>query len=265
MRSNLRLGPVNFALVSAYFAPAWGREALPRFNGMFALACYNRSNGKMLLARDHVGIKPLYIMIDIRGVVFASQFDQIMMHPWALGREVDSEALEMYFRLGHIPAPRAYLKGTFMMKPGEWIEVDLSGKIERGSYFNFSEGPEAGAEPLPTLEELESVIVDAVHRQSVGDVPVGCFLSGGIDSPLITSCFGATNPLGASQTETFSVGIEGPDTNEINEAAAYASAMNIKHHWQMLTATNCLDSVEEMIDATHEPLADEGIIPSLLV
>lgn len=236
----------------------WGPAALERFNGMFALAYRDRVDQSLLLARDHAGIKPLYVLTDPRGVVFASQFDQIMAHPWADGRPVDPEAVAMYLRLGHIPAPRAYLAGTEMLPPGSWLRVDAAGRTERRRYVRF----EPGGRKRPSQEEIEATVRTAVARQSVSDAPVGCLLSGGIDSPLVAAYAGDArlDPL-----PTFSIGMEDADLDESADARRYATEIGSAHRVRTLGAAQVDDLLADAVDATCEPLADEGILPALLV
>ena len=97
----------------------WGTSALDRFNGMFALAFYDRRERAMLLARDHAGIKPIYYLLGDDGLFFASQYDQILAHPWRAGLPVSADGLALYLRLGYIPAPQAILERTHMLEPGK--------------------------------------------------------------------------------------------------------------------------------------------------
>lgn len=235
----------------------WGTGALDRFNGMFALAFYDRLEQSMVLARDHVGIKPLYVLDDSRGVVFASQYDQIMAHPWAGGRPADTDAVAMYLRLGHIPAPRGYLRDAGMLEPGSWLRIDATGRRERVRYHQFSP-----AACRPGQEQVEEVIAAAVRRQAVSDVAVGSLLSGGVDSPLIASCLGTAGP---TPPRTFSVGCEDRDLDESADAAGYAGLIGSEHHVDLLREADVPDLFDEAVAATCEPLADEGILPSLLV
>ena len=103
------------AEVALYSFVEWGKSALDRFNGMFALAFYDSIEKRLLLARDHVGSKPLYYLRNQEGLVFGSQYDQIMAHPWAHGLSINQGALSLYMRFGYIPAPYAILENTFML------------------------------------------------------------------------------------------------------------------------------------------------------
>ena len=146
----------------------WGTAALDRLNGMFALGFYDRRERSLLLARDHAGIKPLYYLRDDAGLFFASQYDQIMRHPWAAGRPVSADALGLYLRLGYIPAPRALLAGTHMLPPGAWLRFDGDGRCEQGTYYRFPvyQKPELrGAAADDYLDASTHVFIAARHAR----------------------------------------------------------------------------------------------------
>ncbi len=109
----------------------WGAAALAKFNGMFALAFYDATEKRLLLARDHAGMKPLYYLTSDRGVVFGSQYDQLLAHPWSNDLGVSSEALGLYLRLAYIPAPFAMMENTHMLEPGTWMEIQRMDKSNR--------------------------------------------------------------------------------------------------------------------------------------
>ncbi len=109
----------------------WGKAALDRFNGMFALAFYDSLEKRLLLARDHVGSKPLYYLKSPQELVFASQYDQVMAHPWAKGLAIDQGVLSLYMVFGYIPAPYAILDQTFLLEAGSWLEIDLTRQLQK--------------------------------------------------------------------------------------------------------------------------------------
>ena len=123
--------------VVLYALARWGIRALSRFNGMFALGFYDKVEQRLLLARDHAGIKPLYYMLVGQGLVFASQYDQILVHPWGHDLHVSAAALALYLRFGYIPAPYAVLQKTHMLEPGTWMEVSKGGGVHFGRFFEF--------------------------------------------------------------------------------------------------------------------------------
>src|SRR5262249_40731805 len=153
----------------------------------FALGFYDSLTKSLLLARDHAGVKPLYYMITPRGLVFASQYDQILAHGWSHELNISPEALALYFRLGYIPAPYALLQNTHMLEPGTWLEITGDSRVRHGRFFEFPMYREPTLYGEEAYEAVDAAVTAAVRRHLVSDVPVGTFLSGGIDSPLVTA------------------------------------------------------------------------------
>lgn len=248
--------------VVLYSLIVWGRQALSRFNGMFALAFYDRNKKSILLARDHAGIKPLYFSQQGESVIFASQYNQILTHPQVRNRNISRTALALYLRLGFIPAPYAALETTHMLLPGHWLNVDGKGQITQGRYFEY---PRETENPLPreeAYEAIDSAIRSAVRRQMVCDVPLGAFLSGGIDSPLVVAKMAQ---LDADSVHTFTIASTDSSTDESGDAYQYAKALGVKQTIEPITPGNVLDMVDDALTACGEPFADYSIFPTLLV
>src|SRR5580658_9374478 len=163
----------------------WGTNAPARFNGMFALGFYDTVERRLLLARDHAGIKPLYYLYTPHGVLFASQYDQILEHPWARERGVIPAHLALYLHIGYLPAPYAMLQDSYALEPGTWMSIDADGVARHGRHFTMPVFREPDLRGDTANEAVDAAITAAVRRHLVSDVPVGLFLSGGIDSPLV--------------------------------------------------------------------------------
>jgi asparagine synthase (glutamine-hydrolysing) len=196
----------------------WGTAALAKFNGMFALGFYDRVERKLLLARDHAGMKPLYYLTCDQGIVFGSQYDQLLAHPWSNNLEVSKEALGLYLRLAYIPAPFAMIENTHMLEPGTWMEVTANGQSQQGRFFILSQYAEPSLRGEEALEAVDEAITRAVRRHLISDVPVGAFLSGGIDSPLVVA---KMRSVSASPIQTFTIGTGEKQTDESLDAQAY--------------------------------------------
>ena len=240
----------------------WGRAALDRFNGMFALAFYDRLEKRLLLARDHVGSKPLYYLKSPQGLVFASQYDQILAHPWARGLSVDQSVLALYLVFGYIPAPYAILGQTFLLEAGSWLEVDSTGSYKTGRYFEFPKYQEPDLHGAEAFEAVDAALVSAVKRQMVSDVPLGCFLSGGIDSPLIATI---AQSLSANPLRAFTIGVDNSPLDESEDATRYARLIGVEHHVEMIRYDHVVDLVGEVTKACSEPFGDYSIFPTLLI
>jgi len=240
----------------------WGNRALDRFNGMFALGFYDTLERRLILARDHAGIKPLYYMLTPEGLVFASQYDQIIAHGWARHLGVSPEALALYLRLGYIPAPYALLEDTYMLEPGSWLDVSVQSHVRHARFFEFSAGQEGNLRGDEAFEAVDAAVTAAVRRQLVSDVPVGTFLSGGIDSPLVAAKMQAVS---CGKVRAFTIGTNGDRHDESADAAAYARELGIEHNVEHATSDTALQMLDEVVAACGEPFADYSMFPTMLV
>ena len=240
----------------------WGAAALDRFNGMFALAFYDRQERELLLARDHAGIKPLYYLMDERGLFFASQYDQIMAHPWRAGRSVSADGLALYLRLGYIPAPYAILERTSMLEAGSWLRVSGEGRVSRGTYYAFPSRVTPDLSGQEAFEAVDAAVGDAVRRQMVSDVPLGAFLSGGVDSPLVVAKMQAA---AGRKVRAYTIGSAGSELDESTDAASYARQLGVDHVLEQFAPDDALAWLDEVVAACGEPFADYSIFPTMLV
>jgi asparagine synthase (glutamine-hydrolysing) len=241
---------------------AWGAEALSRFNGIFAIAFYDAATRRLLLARDHAGIKPLYVLRSRHGIVFGSQYDQILAHPWSAGLKPSMDALGLYLRFAYIPAPYALLENTQMVEPGTWLEFDAEGRVRQGSHFVLPQIHAPSLSGEGAVEAVDAAIAAAVKRQLVSDVPVGAFLSGGIDSPMVVSKMRGT---GSDRIHAFTIGTSDPKSDETADAAAYARELDVVHTIERVAADQAEALVHDALDACGEPFGDYSVIPTLLV
>ncbi|PYV94256.1 MAG: asparagine synthase (glutamine-hydrolyzing), partial [Acidobacteria bacterium] len=240
----------------------WGDGALARFNGMFALGFYDSVEKRLLLARDHAGIKPLYYTLTPRGAAFASQYDQILSHAWSRESAVSPAALGLYLRLGYIPAPYALLQDTHMLEPGSWMEITSESRMRHGRFFEFPLYREPNLRGEEAYEAVDAAVTDAVRRQLVSDVPVGTFLSGGIDSPLVAAKIrAATN----APVRAFTIGTNGDRHDESADAVAYAGEIGVEHFVEQVTPNHALEMLDDVVAACGEPFADYSIFPTILV
>lgn len=240
----------------------WGTAALDRFNGMFALGFYDRWERSLLLARDHAGIKPLYYLMGDRGIFFASQYNQILAHPWREGLPVSREGLGLYLRLGYIPAPFAALEGTHMLEPGSWLRVTADGRVSRGTYYSFPTFATPELSGQQAYEAVDAAVAAAVRRQMVSDVPLGAFLSGGIDSPLVVAKMRA---VAGRPVRAYTIGSSGSAMDESEDAAAYARQLGVTHVLEQFAPADALGWLDDVVEACGEPFADFSIFPTLLV
>lgn len=240
----------------------WGESALERFNGMFALAFYNREKKELLLARDHAGIKPLYYLQSTHGIAFGSQYNQLLAHPWSHDKSVSADGLGLYLRLGAIPAPYALLQDSHMLAAGSWLKVNTSGDISSQRYYRFPMWQPAELSGAEAFAAVDQAIDSAVRRQMVSDVPLGAFLSGGIDSPLVTA---KASRFSEKPLHTFTIGTNDPATDESADADHYARQFGTIHTHQACSPQDALALLDDVIEASSEPFGDYSIFPTMLV
>lgn len=242
----------------------WGEEAIPRLNGMFAFALFDNENKTLLLARDHAGIKPLFYSLapGNKGLVFASQYNQLLLSPWGLPGELRDDVLHLYLRLHHIPPPYGLLHNTFQLEPGHWIKVHFDGRIEDHSWWRLPRSPSPDLRDDPAVEAAAHAIENAVTRQMVADVPLGVFLSGGVDSPIVTAIARKQSGPGL---KAFTIGNPGWRQDESADAESYATALEVDFRLHNVNSEEMIALVEDAWQAQYEPFADYSILPTMLV
>lgn len=240
---------------------AWGVEkALQRSNGMFAFAA---TDGKVLyLARDRWGVKPLYYCWDGKNLSFASELQALTLLP-DFNHELDPQAVDEYFVFGCVPAPLTIYRGCSKLRPGEMLRLE-GGMLSMSYYWQVdyaSTGKYAGTEE-EALDELDALMTAAVKRRLLSDVPLGCFLSGGIDSSLITAI---AQKVSSVPVKTFSVGFDSPKFNEAPFARRIAEYLGTDHTEQILPRAELFPYVSQLPDLFAEPYCDTSAFPTLLI
>ncbi len=246
----------------------WGVEAtLVKLVGMFAFAVWDRHTQTLMLARDRLGIKPLYWGRFGELFLFASELKALRAHPgW--NPEIDSASLRAYMRWGHVPAPHSILRGVHKLLPGQLLTMTAGNEPRTTSYWDPAQVV-AGAQchrrqvtEAEALERLETLLGDAVGRRMSADVPLGAFLSGGIDSTLITALMQSRSSRPIS---TFTVGFDEPRYDESAYARAVAKHLGTDHAEVRVTADDAVALVPELPCWFDEPLAIRSQIPVMLV
>lgn len=236
----------------------WGAAAVKRFNGMFAFAWYDSHARTLVLARDPMGIKPLYYVDARDGLVFGSQFDQMLRHPLCSG-EIDPACVGLFLRLSFLPPPFSLVRGVFQLEPGCLLTVEPGKRPSLSQYATFP--AETITSPLTDpVNRVDEAVAQAVAGQLVSDVPVGCFLSGGIDSPLVAAHVGGLTGAGLP---AFTIGSEDPVHNEVGVATEYARSLSLDHRVGILTGAEALAMLPKMAAAYSEPFADVSAIPTM--
>lgn len=237
---------------------------IDRVNGMFALAVHDRRARKLHLYRDRMGEKPLYYAHDGHTLLFASELKSLLRHP-AFNRELDSGALTEYLLYNYIPGPRTIFRHCRKLPPATHLTFDLeSGGLEMAHYWELPR-PRVGAGGRTRAEardELEELLLDSVRRRTLSDVPLGCFLSGGIDSSAVAWALGQVT---TGTPRTFTIGFEDADYDESPHAAAVARHLGTEHHCEKMTADQALRLLPNLPALCDEPFADASLLPTALL
>ncbi len=247
---------------------AWGVEtAVARMNGMFAFALWDRRERRLQLVRDRVGIKPLYWGRLGETIFFGSQSKSFAAHPAWRG-EIDREALSAYFQFGYVPSPLSVFRGIRQVEPGRIVSLQAGGTVRDTVYWDARSVAETGQGDLSALseqdavEELDRLLRDAVKRRLVADVPLGAFLSGGIDSSTVVALMQSQS---THQVKSFSIGFRESDYDEAAYAKAIAGHLGTDHTELYVDADQALDLVPSLAKCYDEPFADSSLIPTLMV
>jgi asparagine synthase (glutamine-hydrolysing) len=243
-------------IVHAY--EEYGDECVTHFNGMFAIALWDARECRLFLARDRLGIKPLYYWAGTDKLVFGSELKALTRHP-DVPRQVDLAALDLFLTLEYIPAPRTIYEGVFKLLPGHRLVVEKR-KLKITQYWDVPYQPISQSE-AECAEILSGLIKESVRLRLISDVPLGAFLSGGIDSSTIV---GYMSQSASEPVRTFSIGFEDDTYNELPYAEAVAKHFDTKHHIEVLKSDHT-DLIEQLIAHFDEPFADTSVFPTFLV
>ena len=234
-----------------YYSPS---VVLPWLDGIFAFSFYDIVNHKLILGRDQLGVKPLYIGQHENGIAFSSQYNHICNHRWIRSNSWNPADIGLYLQLGYFPSGHAPLKGSSLFPEGTYAEITKD-NISFCSYYYFGDEDK-------TLKDVdfESEITYSIKSQLVSDVPIGTFLSGGVDSPIISALM-----CRLKEVTAYTIGIKESHDDESANANFYASRFNISHKIKHLTESDLLLKLDENFSAFSEPFADYSSIPTLYV
>lgn len=247
----------------------WGIErTLPRFNGMFAFALWDALEGVLYLARDRFGEKPLYYSWQSGTFFFGSELKALRAHP-AFRKEIDQDSLALFLRFNYVPWPRAIFRDTWKLGPGHLLRVSPGSAPPPPLPYWQLRDLIAEREPLSLdpadvaiADMVDSALRSAVKSRMVSDVPLGAFLSGGIDSSTIVSLMQAQS---SRPVKTFTIGFWEAPFNEAEDAARVARHLGTEHHELYLSSRECTDVIARLPDIYDEPFADSSQIPTTLV
>ncbi|MEQ1592410.1 MAG: XrtA/PEP-CTERM system amidotransferase [Thiobacillaceae bacterium] len=241
---------------------AWGEACVARFRGMFAFALWDRKQQTFFLVRDRFGVKPLYYAyLDDGQFIFGSELKSLMAHP-GLARDIDPLAVEEYFAYGYIPEPRTIFRGANKLPPGFTLT------LKRGStralpqqYWDVPFTPVKVESEAAALDELVERMQDSVRLRMIADVPLGAFLSGGVDSSAVVAMMATQS---SQPVNTCSIGFSDPDFNEAEFAQQVADRYHT-HHTLETVESEDFDLVAKLAQVYDEPYADSSALPTYRV
>ncbi|MFN0118132.1 MAG: asparagine synthase (glutamine-hydrolyzing) [Elusimicrobiota bacterium] len=240
-------------LVHAY--DAWGVEMIQRLNGMFAFALWDKKKDQLVLTRDRMGIKPLYYSIIGKNLVFGSEIKSLLKFP-SIDKEIDPLAIDDFFSLRYIPTPRTIYKSIRKLEPATTL-IWQKGSIRFQQYWTAQHRKPEDKGISYYLEKLDSLLASSVKRQMVSDVPLGAFLSGGLDSPTISYYAKKINP----DLLTFNIYFSDKSFSERKEAKQVSEHLKTKHI-EMEVNPHIVPIIPLLIDSFDEPFSDDSMIPS---
>lgn len=244
-----------------------GERLVDAINGMFAFAIWDGKNKKIFCARDRCGKKPFYYAYVNDRFIFASEPKAILANPFS-DREISLNSLSKYLAYEYVPTPHTIYKDIKRLPPGHKLTLSLATKdmdIQQYWDFRFDKGPLTS----PPMDEdyycknIRMLLKTAVHRRLVSDVPLGVFLSGGVDSTAVVSLM--AEMVAPKQIKTFSIGFEEQSFDESSYARRVADIFGTTHHEKVLTAEDMLNIVDEVVSKSDEPFADASIMPTYLL
>lgn len=238
------------------------KNSFNKLKGMFAFSIYDIKKEKIILARDRAGEKPLYYHKNNNHFIFASELKSILSTN-LLKKAINKKGLNQYFRLTYIPAPYTIFNNVYKLKPGHYIEISQNGKIKTKEYWDVEYKEHFLIRDYDECKaKLRETMYKAVEEAMVSDVPIGTFLSGGIDSTIIT---GIASQLSIKKIDTFTIGYKDQQFDESERAKLAADFHNTNHHLKFLDHEDILNNLDRILKNIDEPFADSSYLPTYMV
>jgi len=236
----------------------WGKELIPKLNGMFALAIYDKGAQKVFCSRDRLGVKPFYYYWNDGEFEICSQ-----LRPISGGKKINKEAVSIYLDCTYIPSPYSIFEDVFKLPPGNNLEIDLqNNKLQTYEYWKLESVKESQLTYTEAKDHLHELLKDAVNIRLKSDVPFGTFLSGGIDSALISSI---ASKISKDKIKTFTIGFDNPKYDESKVAKQFANVIDSEHLETICKPEDFISMLPELTRVYDEPFGDSSALPSLLL
>ncbi|MGN6540268.1 MAG: asparagine synthase (glutamine-hydrolyzing) [Ginsengibacter sp.] len=236
----------------------WGAELIPKLNGMFAFCIYDTENQEIFCARDRLGVKPFYYYWKNGCFEISSQ-----LQPLSQDKIISSEAVSIYLDCGYIPSPYSIFEDVYKLPPGNTMVINLnSSKISIKEYWNLQKVVLSDISYNDAKKQLHDLLKDSIKIRLHSDVPIGSFLSGGIDSALISAI---ASKVSDKQINTFSIAFDDPKYDESKVASEYAKILGSKHTTTICNPRDVIALIPKFVEVYDEPFADSSALPSLLL
>jgi asparagine synthase (glutamine-hydrolysing) len=245
------------AIIHAY--DEYGTDCPKHLRGMFALAIWNEIDKSLFLARDRVGKKPLLYALTSDQLIFGSEFTALLAHP-AISREVNYEAIHHYLSFIAVPAPLTAYQAIRKLEPGHWL-LWQNGEVKSERYWQIDFSRKLNISEQEAGERASELLRDAVRVRLMSEVPLGAFLSGGIDSSAVVALMAQES---STPVKTFSIGFEEQDFSELHHARRVAEHVGAEHH-EFIVRPNAMEILPTLVEHYGEPFADSSAIPSYYV
>jgi asparagine synthase (glutamine-hydrolysing) len=255
---RFRSGTDTEAIVHAY--EEWGTDCVRRLRGMFAFAIWDQRRRRLFVARDRVGKKPVFYTVREGRFLFASELQGLLALP-GVPREPDLAAVDAYLSWGYVPAPDTAFQGVRKLPAAHWLTVDLSaeGPVVRSErYWSLAYQPKLALSEAEAAEALREKLDEAVRLRMISDVPLGAFLSGGIDSSIVVGLMARHS---SAPVKTFSIGFDEADYDELEHARRVAERWGTEHH-EFTCRPDALAILPTLVRHYGEPFADEAALPT---
>lgn len=239
----------------------YGVLAFAKLDGMFAFSIYDKSIGKVFIARDYFGEKPLYYTHNADGFIWASELKSIInVLPYK--PDFDKISLSIYFQTTYIPAPHTIYNGIYKLEANHFIELDCSTNKYLIHNIEYEKQNYDVISLTQSVKQVHELVRESVRLRSISDVPIGTFLSGGVDSSIVSLCLAQQT---FSKIDTFSIGFEKKDFDESDKARLVSKVINSNHHEFILAEKDLVMSLEEILLNFDEPFADSSALPTFFV
>ena len=247
--------------VAIHLYEEMGTHCLEKLKGMFAFALWDNYKKILFLARDRIGKKPLYYSLYNGGIVFASELKALLKHP-EVSKDIDLTSLSKYLTYEYVPAPHSIVKAIKKVEPGHYI-LYQEGEVSQGQYWDIplSDFPIGYKTEADYIDEFRDILRRSVEKRLIADVPVGVFLSGGVDSSMVAAFANKIN----DQIECFSIGFDDKSFDESSYANSVARALNLRHQLRIFSMKEMLEEIDNLPRVLDEPLADASVVATSLL